>query len=872
VSYDVVIATDPRLVGGGNKSIAEEVRAHGAAGYSTGIYPLYGSKPGTVGLDRSIQELLDEGLATLLIPGEPVDTRLLLVRGPSLVTHEQPRRPRIRAERRLLVVNAVHREDTGTILYYEPQRLEEQLADRFGGDWDIAAISPVVARELAELAPGLPTRAEHWVNVIDVDTWSVARDLDASPLVIGRHGRDNPVKWPADAEALRLHLPLEGLRVVLLGGASVPERLLGSLPPTWTVHGFDAMPVRRFLALLHVFTYQHHPTWVEAFGRTVLEALASGAAAVLPAYLRETFGDGPIYVEDPAEQPAIYRRLDEDRDQLRAVAAAGQQTARERFGYEHHRRRLEALIGPPRRATAHRPAPELVRHAEDAPPRVLFVTDNGHGVGHLTRLLAVARQARGRFTPVFLTLSEAYPVLRALGYPAEYLPSAARFGMKRADWQVLVGPRLVKVLRRLQPRLVVVDHVGPPGALIEARRRSQGMELIWSRRGLWREGRNRSRLELADAFDVIVEPGDLAAPIDRGATATRRRGVTAVPPITVVGADELVDRAVARAALGLPPDGRAVLIQLSDSDPERLAALIGQAAAVVREVAGAEPIHLFAPQHVLHRDALGPVVGVHLRAVYPLARYLRAFDGVISTAGYNSYHEVVMSGVPAVFVARDSNSLDDQRRRAEFASLCGRAGFAETVAAPAFRAAVARMLRAHELEAAAAVTAALGPMDGGAVVADLLAERAAALADRPLVVPAGLPAAPEEDAARRALRSGDLLPPLAAEEAGCLGIVALDHGPEALTDLAHEVARAQNLRPTFKPIFLVSSQADPVALDAWGFAFETVLERDEWTSLATGTRYEDYLRGRLADLRRVYAPEVVLTPRPGRALDEWLLP
>jgi glycosyltransferase involved in cell wall biosynthesis len=899
-TYDVVIATDPRLVGGGNKSIAEEVRAHAAVGYTTGIYPLYGSKPGTVGLDRSIEELLDEGLATLLMPGEPVDARLLLVRGPSLVTHEQPRRPRIRAERRLLVVNAVHREDTGTVMYYEPQRLPEYLRGQFGGDWEIAAISSVVARELAELAPGLPVLPDHWANVIDVDAWSVTRDLDAVPLVVGRHGRDNPVKWPADAEALRLHLPVEGPRVVLLGGASVPERLLGTLPPTWTVYRFDEVPVRRFLAMLHVFTYQHHPTWVEAFGRTVLEALASGAAAVLPAYLRETFGDGPLYVDDPAEQPELYRRLDEDRGLLRAVAAAGQRTVRERFGHEHHRHRLEALIGPPRAASAgsgfrHVPAAlpggrgrgatdrtrsagprravlAPVRPPEDAPPRVLFVTDNGHGVGHLTRLLAIARQARGRFTPVFLTLSEAYPVLRELGYPAEYLPSAVRLGMKRADWQVLVRPRLVKGLWRLQPRLVVVDHVGPPDALLEARRRTRGMELIWSRRGLWREGRNRPRLALADAFDMIIEPGDLAAPIDRGATATRRRGVTAVPPITVIGVDELEDRASAQAALGLPPEGRAVLIQLSDSDPARLTALIRQAAAVVRDIAGAEPVHLFAPQHVLHRDALGPIDGVHLRAVYPLARYLRAFDGVISTAGYNSYHEVVMSGVPAVFVARDSTSLDDQRRRAEYASLCGRAGFAETIGAPGFRDAVARMLRPVEPEAAAAVTAELGPMDGGVVVADLLAERAQALTNRPFVVPPGLPPAPGVVAARRTIRSGQLLPPLAADGARCVGIVALDHDPDGLVELTGEMARIQTRRPTFKPIFLVSSEADPAVLDAGGFAFETVLQREEWTSLATGIRYEDYLRGRLSELGEVYAPEAVLSPHPGRPVDEWLLP
>jgi predicted glycosyltransferase len=50
-------------------------------------------------------------------------------------------------------------------------------------------------------------------------------------------------------------------------------------------------------------------------------------------------------------------------------------------------------------------------------------------------------------------------------------------------------------------------------------------------------------------------------------------------------------------------------------------------------------------------------------SIYPLVRYLRAFDVNVSAAGYNTCCEVLQAGVPTLFVP---NTLvaDDQARRA----------------------------------------------------------------------------------------------------------------------------------------------------------------------------------------------------------------
>ena len=299
-----------------------------------------------------------------------------------------------------------------------------------------------------------------------------------------------------------------------------------------------------------------------------------------------------------------------------------------------------------------------------AKPNVLFITGNGHGLGHLTRQMAVARQARDRFIPIFLTMSQGFPIVREYGWVVEYLPSYTRLGMARGDWDPLFASRLFALLQHTKPRALVIDHISPPPILSSIRAGCQGIEFIWSRRAMWREGLNMGAIRRSGYFDIVVEPGDVASPIDIGLTTEYHDNVTYVRPIVLVGRGEHTERAEARRALGIPLEGRAVLIQLSDDDPAKLSALIGQVRDVVRSAAGDEIVHLFVPLHALYGGAASEVSDVIMRPIYPVSTHLKAFDGIVSTAGYNSFHESVASGLPAVFIARDTDSLDDQFRRA----------------------------------------------------------------------------------------------------------------------------------------------------------------------------------------------------------------
>lgn len=468
-------------------------------------------------------------------------------------------------------------------------------------------------------------------------------------------------------------------------------------------------------------------------------------------------------------------------------------------------------------------------------PNVIFYTDNGMGLGHLTRQSAVALQAQQRFNPYFLTMSAGYQLPRRLGIATEYFPSYGRLGLDRSEWENLFVGRMIEAIVATRATAMVVDHVSPPRVFQRLRERTHGVTYIWSRRGMWQPERNRHVLELASTFDIVVEPGDYASPIDQGPTAEDRSNVVITPPVVLVQPDEYLDRDAARDLLGLPATGRCILLNLGDTDPSQVGRLIRRARDVIRGLTN-EPMHLFAPLHPLHGDRIPRIRGVHQRPVYPVAKFFNAFDGVVSTSGYNSFHELVVSGLPVVFVPHQHARIDDQFRRAEFASMTGRAQWVPSLMDASFISAARRMLRPIEPKAARATATALGPADGAAVFASLIAD----IAQRPSSEgsPGGRPA------------------------------------PKSLSPLVHRVAIVDATRlsddelkifadglddDAIRSIAVLIQDADPAPLYDLGVVFESTLSGSELNYLAPST-HSSYVRARLERMRSRYGAESICEP------------
>lgn len=662
--YDILMVSDFRFPGGTSASLAEEIRAQATAGYRTGLVQVNGPLvAGIKGFNRRIRHCIESGIATLVPPSTAVEARLAVLRHPAVFDAFPGVPPVIRADRVVLVANQAPHDIAGQQPYYDVRRVDRAVRQWMGCAITWAPIGPLVRATIAPYVDAVDIEDIDWHNVIDVDEWHVdrARYVGSRP-VIGRHSRPQFPKWPATAEDLRAAYPDDGSVLVrVLGGAKIPSEILGHVPDAWKVEAFDARPVPEFLRDIDFFVYFHHPELVEAFGRTTLEALASGTVAILPAHFRALFEDAAVYGK-PADVRGLVGSIYADPAAYRIQSERGTDFVRERFGAASHVTRIREFLGPP----GDRAVPVPTRRRV-SPPRVLFVSSNGAGMGHLTRLMAMARRASERVRPIFFSLSQAVPVVGAEGFPYEYCPSRGALGVPTGEWNRMFGRRFVAALERHRPEAVVFDGTWPYLGLIEARERFPEIAFVWSRRAMWKEDTPPDQLRKQRYFDLVVEPGEFAAAFDRG--PTRQADALRVDPVVLLDPQDVMDRATARAALDLDLDRPAVLVTLGAGNINDLSSDLGVVVAVL-SVQRERQIVVTKPPIAGAGAAFDPARVRHL-STYPLSRYANAFDFAVSATGYNSYHEHIAFGLPTIFVPNLLTRTDNQLARARYAQQVG---------------------------------------------------------------------------------------------------------------------------------------------------------------------------------------------------------
>jgi hypothetical protein len=677
VDVDVLDVSDLRFEGGTSGSVAEEIKAQASAGYSTGLLQVNGPLLArTSPINPRIRRCIEDGLARVVLPHEPVRAKVVVVRHPAVLQHSTTELSLIETDLLVVVANAAPRDIDG-FEHYNVDAVRDVALRQLGVEPTWAPIGPLVRESIEGDLGGQRAFDDDWVNIIDVDAWQAPRDRwPGDRPVIGRHSRDNPQKWPADLATLEAAYPTDGsMDVRVLGGASAVVDLYGEVPTHWDVQPFGAMSPGEFLAGLDFFVYFHNPRWVEAFGRTILEALASGAVAILPEHFSALFGNGALYTTADGVQPLI-RELYADRDAYEAQVRRGQAVARERFGHEAHTARLASIIGPPAAAveTSPRTGERTTSgrgRGRSSSTRVLFISSNGSGLGHLTRLLAYAQRRRPDTSAHFLSLSQGVPIVETFGYPYEYVPSMTATGLEPSRWQDYFAVRVAEAIDRLGPSAVVFDGTVPYEGIPNVQKAHPSVPWVWSRRGMWYRGYNRDQLAKSSWLELVIEPGDFAAAADRGVTADA--AATRVGPVTLLDLDDLDDRVTARQALGLDADRPAALVTLGAGN-------INDAASDVRVVI--DRLRVLGLQICVTKPVIAERTGdvgddVHVVRDFPLSRRYAAFDVAVSAAGYNSLQELLRFGVPTLFIPNLDTSLDDQRTRARHVAERGFACYVE---------------------------------------------------------------------------------------------------------------------------------------------------------------------------------------------------
>ncbi|MBE1877120.1 glycosyltransferase [Myceligenerans pegani] len=439
--------------------------------------------------------------------------------------------------------------------------------------------------------------------------------------------------------------------------------------------------VRRLLARRHVI----YVAALAALLVTVLiggdvPALSAGALFVAVAVvwsaefqsraIRRVGSDRERILETQRVVRSVARRLAEQDtalERLRTVAEQGRAAAEASAVATRHAGGDDRRVGGNERRVGGNERPGT---PDGQRPRVLFVTSNGSGMGHLTRLLAIARAGDEDFESHFLSLSTAAEIAARRGRPTVYVESQAVSGLSWGEWNRRFASVMREQLRRISPSAVVFDGIQIFRGVHEATAEF-GIPLVWVCRGLWKDAVPRDQLRAwRDVAQAVILPAERPLVPDHVASplGDEDAGLHVVAPIVGVRRSEVLSRTTAIDELGLEEGKKHVLVQLgsgalgSRSDLER--AVVD---AVTALGADWEPVVFRSP---LSAETRGPD-GIRTVREYPMSVFLDAFEFSVTSAGYNTVHENLRHGQPAVYVA-DANMLaDDQQLRATRAAEAG---------------------------------------------------------------------------------------------------------------------------------------------------------------------------------------------------------
>ncbi|MCV6585591.1 MAG: glycosyltransferase family 1 protein [Marinibacterium sp.] len=343
------MVTDPRFSGGTSAAVIADVMAMADAGARIALVPVashfFDGAPDRP--NAALLALADLDAVTLCPPGDEVSAQLAFFHQPLSFHDGVAQGSRIRAAKSVVVAHHPAFRGDGS-LEYSPLRVNRMIAAQFGCQPLWAPVSGQVRRQLRSFSPLIRLTASDWVNRFDPSSWRATRPVfDGGSAVVGRHGRADPLKWPDRARDITAPLsPGPGWQTRVLGCPDDALQARGADVSRWDRLDFGSVAVPDFLNGIDVFCYFHSDRWVEAFGRTVIEAMLMERPCVLDPRLEPTFGAWAQYA--PAAQAAQWvRALREIPDRTRQACRTIRDEVAQSYASRDIPQQFQALLQDP---------------------------------------------------------------------------------------------------------------------------------------------------------------------------------------------------------------------------------------------------------------------------------------------------------------------------------------------------------------------------------------------------------------------------------------------------------------------------------------------------------------------------------------------
>lgn len=716
-AFDVAILADMSLSGSPALRIAGEVCALAQGGYKTVLLHLpNGSMAGRVRPEidvlvrRAFAEVADPWAADIKAP-------LLVIHSPqSLIANLSNSRLAISARHIVIVVD-------GPFAGSSQMPLADRLLRASGAAtvaW--APTNDYVRMWLEEVVPEVSIAPANWRPVV-ASVASRPRTVRRRKPVVAVAELTAGDTGTGEMRRAMAALPRDGSISIRLHGAPDESALKQHLPLTgWELFKGYQMELGKVLDGADVLVCLGGEQRGAIPDVAAAEAAARGLPVIASPALRRHFGSGAIYAQAPA-MPDIVKQLHGSAQEYRAASRAALGRASRLHGLQMHQQRIAALIGQPRTAaapqrivqsTGRKSAPLPIART---PRRIMMFSQNGVGLGHVVRQLAISRHLSKHHDVLFCSMSQAIDVIDAYGYQVEHLPSHVYTGVEYVDWHPWARDQVEQMIDFYDVGAVVLDGSVPYLGLLDAVAPRPDVRLVWIRRPMWRPT-SESLLRIAQQrfFDLIVEPAELAGEVDKGPTVAHRDRCVCVDPIRLLEERELLTRRQAALSLGLDPARPAALIQLGSGANRDIVGLTDRILEAARKFDG---LQVVVAEWLNSAEALDLWDDVPCLSGFPISRYFRAFDFSISAAGYNSFHEVLSYGLPTIFIGNPRKYMDDQGARAEFAAKHG-AAMVSGSAPREIAAALARIMNDDERRAIAKASRRLSRPNGAKVAADAI--------------------------------------------------------------------------------------------------------------------------------------------------------